>query len=694
VSEPTAPKTSFWSELQRRHVYKVGVMYAVAGWLVVQVITQVFPIYEISTRLQRIFVGVIVAGFPGALILAWLFDLTPTGIVRTDALPADGETTATQQDRRSTDRKLNYVLGILLALGLGYFLIERFGTGSAKLDAASLALDKSIAVLPFENLSEDKANAFFASGIQDEILTRLAKIGALKVISRTSTAHYASSPDNLPDIARQLGVAHILEGSVQRAGDAVHINVQLIRAATDDHLWAESYDRKLDNIFGVEGEVAGAIAEQLNAKLTGAEHAAVTQRPTDNLAAYEAYLRARAINNEGYDFATSRRVAEAYAEAVRLDPNFALAWAGLAAMSGYLYFNGVDTDRYTPAAIKLASDNAIRLQPGLSEAQRAEGLYRYRVLRDFAGAESLFTAVTLKSPNDKEAWQALGFVERREGKWASGMVHLERAAQLDPLDAGLMVVIGGETLQNLRRFDEAHAWLDRSLALAPRNPLALVYKASIYQAQGRLVDAARLLDSIPTEVLDTGLVLALGQQRLYERRFTDAIVELKPLLTRPEDSLDGLGPQIGVMLGFAQRFSGQTSAARSTFEQVIKKLKLAGAEQVDESLGPITLAFAYAGAGQPQAALLEAQRAVDLYRNDAIHLPQAEIALAQLQTLVGDRDAAIAALPHLLEVLGGLTPALLRVDPFWDSLRDDPRFQKLIVDGEAAMSRSSQPGHD
>src|SRR6185503_12692539 len=287
-------------------------------------------------------------------------------------------------------------------------------------------------------------NGYFADGIQDEILTRLAKVGALKVISRTSTAHYASNPTNLPEIARQLGVANILEGSVQKAGDAVHINVQLIRAATDDHLWAEVYNRKLDDIFGVEGEVAGAIAEALNAKLSGAEQAAVAKRPTENIAAYEAYLRARALQTKGYDFATTRKVAAAYAEAVRLDPQFALAWAERVRTEGYLYFNNVDTDTITAESLKQATDTALRLQPKLSEAMLAKGSYLYRVQRDFAGAQKAFEEALQASPNDRDTLQILGLVERRQGHWDQALAHLRQALDLDPLNAGLLTTIGGE----------------------------------------------------------------------------------------------------------------------------------------------------------------------------------------------------------------------------------------------------------
>ena len=305
---------SFLRELRRRNVYRAAAAYAVVGWLVVQIATQVLPIFEVSALALRIIVLVIVAGFPLVLILSWVYEVTPQGIVRTDEVPPATSIT------RSTGQRLNTVIIGTLVLAVLFLVAQRYLFPQKATETKNAISDKSIAVLPFENLSEDKSNAFFAEGIQDEILTRLAKIGALKVISRTSTQHYASSPDNLPDIARQLGVANILEGSVQKVGDAVHINVQLIRAATDDHLWAEIYNRKLDDIFGVQGEVAGAIALALNAKLSGAEKIAVADKPTENPAAFEAYLRGRALDDAGYVYSVSRAQADAYANAVRMDP--------------------------------------------------------------------------------------------------------------------------------------------------------------------------------------------------------------------------------------------------------------------------------------------------------------------------------------------------------------------------------------
>jgi TolB-like protein len=322
-------------------------MYAVAGWLLVQVATQVLPIFDVSALALRVIVLVIVAGFPIALVLSWIYEVTPQGIVRTEQVAPQESIT------HRTGRRLDFVIIAVLGLAVIYMIAQRYWLPQKNV---AVITDKSVAVLPFENLSDDKANQYFAEGIQDEILTRLAKIGALKVISRTSTQHYASSPNNLPEIAKQLGVANILEGSVQRAGDAVHINVQLIRAATDDHLWAEVYNRKLDDIFAVEGEVAAAIADALNTKLSGAEQEAVAKRPTENLVAYDAYLHGRALWAAGYDYANSRKVAAAYAEAVRVDPKFALAWAQLSMVSGYLFFNNVDPAQFTAESVKHAAE--------------------------------------------------------------------------------------------------------------------------------------------------------------------------------------------------------------------------------------------------------------------------------------------------------------------------------------------------
>jgi len=662
---------SFFKELRRRNVYRVGAMYAVAGWLLVQIATQVLPIFEVSALALRLIVLVILAGFPVALALSWIYEVTPQGIKRTEEVAPHESIT------HRTGRRLDFVIIAVLGAAVIFLVVQHYWMPQKTSPVP--VTDKSVAVLPFENLSDDKANGYFADGIQDEILTRLAKVGALKVISRTSTAHYASNPTNLPEIARQLGVANILEGSVQKAGDAVHINVQLIKAATDDHLWAEVYNRKLDDIFGVEGEVAGAIADALNAKLSGAEAAALAKKPTDNAAAYEAFLRGRALNLAGAGYANSRQAAAAYAEAVRQDPQFAAAWAQLAIVTGYMYFNNVDTDKYSAQSIKLAADNALRLQPQLDEAQLAQASYLYRVQHDFAGAEKVAAALVQQSPNNNRALQILGLVERRQGKWESSIAHMQQAAILDPRNAGLLTSIGGETFTNLRRFDEAHRWLDRALEIAPSDTLALGYKVSAFQSEGRIEEAGHMLAQLPPTAIDAGIALYRGFQRMYERRYPQAIGELQSVLAQPEDALNGLGPQLSLQLGIAQHAAGQTAPAQVTFEQLIARIA-PQAEQVDDSQMPVVLGVAYAFAGKPEAALKQARRAVELYGSDALQRPTAEQALAQVQTLAGDHAAAIATLESSLKVPGGLTAALLRLDPAWDPLRGEPRFQALLVD--------------
>ena len=326
---------NFFSELKRRNVYKVAVAYAIVGWLLVQIATQVFPFLEIPNWVVRLVIAIVVIGFPIALVIAWAFEATPEGIKRTeiaDAMPA----AATGHKKHAWI----YIVVICGAISVALFSLGRYTAGNKTVSSNEFS-NKSIAVLPFENLSSDKENAYFAEGIQDEILTRLAKIGALKVISRTSTSHFASSPQNLPEIARQLGVANILEGTVQKARDAVHVNVQLIRAATDDHLWAESYDRNLDDIFGVEKEVAQSIASALNAKLTGAEEKALADKPTTNLAAYDAYLRG---NTQFWEINEQSLLAaeKSYKEAVRLDSQFAIAWAATSGWPAPIRWSRVD----------------------------------------------------------------------------------------------------------------------------------------------------------------------------------------------------------------------------------------------------------------------------------------------------------------------------------------------------------------
>ena len=676
-------KPSFFAELQRRNVYKVGAMYAVAGWLLVQVVTQVFPIFDVSALVQRIIVLAIVAGFPLALVLSWVYELTPQGIVKTDEVAPDASVT------RQTGHKLNRaIIGVLVlaVLVMGAKLL--WPHQGAQPQASQGIIDKSIAVLPFENLSDDKANGYFAAGVQDEILTRLAKIGALKVISRTSTEQYGTRPGNLPEIARQLGVANILEGSVQKIGDSVHVNVQLIRAASDDHLWAESYNRKLDDVFSVEGEVAQTVAEALNARLSGAEQQAIAAIPTDNPAAYEVYTRGRAIETGSYDMPSRLRALDAYQEAARMDPRFALAHAHAAIVGSFIYFNGDAAEKVTAASLKQSADSALQLQPELGEALLARGFYRYRVLRDYPAALQDFQAAQQRLPNDAEVLAAMAALERRLGRWDDAVSHAQASLSLDPRN--MMTLLGNayELFGYLRRFDEARKILERASEIEPDSPSVFSTRASIEQSDGRLDAAAVWVAHLPqhyssSDFLMDPALIQLTWERHWDRAAAFAQDSLPP----------SAGPLpldhslwVAFVLGQAQQQTGHVAEAKATYSRILHSIKPTPDSQVriDEARSLEFLALAQAGLGEKQAALDAAAQAVQAYRDDAVTHADAEVTQAVVQAQVGEREAAIAALPHLLQIPAGLTLGQLRYEPLLDPIRDDPRVQSLLSAPAAA----------
>jgi TolB-like protein len=551
--------------------------------------------------------------------------------------------------------------------------------------ATSLASipEKSIAVLPFQNLSDDKSNAYFTDGIQDEILTRLSKIAALKVISRTSTQKYKSAPENLREVGQQLGVTNLLEGSVQKIANAVHVNVQLIRAATDEHLWAESYNRKLDDVFGVEGEVASAIADQLNAKLSGAEQKAVAEKPTQNAAAYDAYLRGLNIEHNNYNYDAYVQAERNYRRAVELDPNFALAWARLAILGSFLNFNAIDPNTYTAESVKEAADRAMALAPDAGESWIAQGSYRYRILRDFNNALAAYDEARKRLPNSALVYEYRGFVLRRLGRWQEAETSYKRAIELDPRDVQLLTTVGNEFYAYLRRFNDALASIDRALQIAPDAVGEHANKAAVLQAAGRLDEARRELALVPDDVLDDWVVAARVTQAMYERRFNEAIniVERKLNSLAPNQPLDSFAKAFLVQMGQCQDWLGQHEAARQTFERAVREIKpTPDAVVIPDANGtPSVLAQAYAGLNEKEKALQQAAQAVKDYEGDAVNQPPAEATLAQIQARFGDIDPAIAALPHLLEVPAGIAAADLKFNPLWDPLRKDPRFEKLCA---------------
>src|SRR2546423_14572379 len=444
---------NFFAELKRRNVYKVAVAYAVVSWLLIQVATQVFPFFEIPNWAVQMVVVALVIGFPIALVLSWAFELTSEGIKR--------ENEVDHKVARKTGRKLTAVVVVVAAAATGLMLFRLLHSQQAieqgKQAPPAPEIDrKSIAVLPFENLSDDRSNAYFTDGIQDEILTRLAKIADLKVISRTSTQHYKSTPENLPEIARQLGVAHILEGSVQKSGDAVRVNVQLIKAATDSHLWADSFDRKLTDIFAVESEIAKAIADQLRVHLTGREEQVIAAKPTDNPEAYDAYLRGLAHTLKTQNTPANYLGAQKYLrEAVRLDPKFALGWARLSIVDARGY--GTLTLQPTVALreeARQAAETALTLQPNLGEAVLAKGYYNYDCLKDYNTAERYFEQAHRLLPNSSQIPFSLALVQRRRGQWDRSESYFNEAERLDPHNVSLL----GQHAQSyipLRRFPEA-----------------------------------------------------------------------------------------------------------------------------------------------------------------------------------------------------------------------------------------------
>jgi TolB-like protein/Tfp pilus assembly protein PilF len=578
--------------------------------------------------------------------------------------------------------RLAVATAALLALAIALVVVSK-----KSLRSTSTILEKSVAVLPFENLSEDKANAYFADGIQDEILTRLSKIGDLKVISRTSTQRYKSAPENLPEIARQLGVANIVEGSVQKNADAVRVNVQLIKAANDSHLWADTFDRKLTDIFSVESDVAKAIADQLRAKLTGQEEQVIAAKPTDNPEAYDAYLRGLAYTLKPAITAANALGAQKYVrEAVRLDPRFALAWALLSSVdtSGYLSLRLQPTLALREEA-RQAAETALNLQPNLGEAVIAKGYYHYGCLKDYDTAVRYFEQVHQLLPNNSRIPALLAFVARRRGQWDQAETYLNEAEQLDPRNVNLL---NAHALASIvrRRFPEALRKLDQVLDIAPDDVDTLGLKAAIAQAEGDLPAASVLLASLHPNADHTQVVETQVYQAILERRPAQIIPRLKEILAKPDPALGHLNGELRFWLGWAQEVGGDHAAAQESWRQARSELEPLLKEQPENFALIGDLALTDMGLGDKTAAFALTERAMAVIPidKDALIGPYPIEILARVATQMGEPDRAVAALGKLLSIpyataqtIVPLTPALLRLDPMFDPLRKDPRFQKL-----------------
>jgi serine/threonine protein kinase/Tfp pilus assembly protein PilF len=564
--------------------------------------------------------------------------------------------------------------------------------------ATSLPPDRSVAVLPLENLSNEKENAYFADGIQEEILTRLAGIADLKVISRTSTQQYQSSkPRNLREIAKQLGVANIVEGSVQKAADQVRVNVQLVNAQTDTHLWANTYDRKLTDIFGVESEIAKGIAESLQAKLTGREEQALAVKPTNNREAYDAYLRGLAFegrSSSSYGSYSPDLVGQAagfFERAVQLDPNFALAWARLSHVNAHLYFSGgLQSASALRDTAKRALDNAQKLEPNSPETLLALGYYQYYVLGDYGLAKSTFRLVSKMLPSSSEVPYALGRVARREGNWDESVAYFEQALTLGPRYVELLMELA-ETYGIVRQFPAALKLYDRVLDIKPNDVVVMAEKASIYQAQGNLQEAATFLSEINEQTPDELTFDTKISQLRLERNYGEAVRLLQARLAQFHFDSQDEKAVYQVALAFTQRLAGDTTGAKATAEQsrdILERLYR------DQSRSPkarahfaADLSQAYAAMGEKDSALKTAAHAIMLWprAKDPKVGPAFEENLVLIETIFGENSRAISTLARLLETPYGaflyngrpVTPALLRLDPVWDPLRADPAFQKL-----------------
>jgi TolB-like protein/Tfp pilus assembly protein PilF len=686
-------KPSFFAELKRRNVYKVAVAYAVVGWLLVQVATQVFPFFEIPNWAVRLIVLLIVIGFPMALVIAWAFELTPEGLKRTEDVDL---TAAAHQPGKRT---WIFVVIIAGAMSLSLFFIGRY-TAPNSISASSSELPaKSIAVLPFENLSEDKANEYFASGMHDMILTKMAAIGDLKVISRTSTEKYASHPDDLKTIARQLGVATILEGSVQKSGNSVLINVQLIDAASDHHLWAEAYPRTLDNIFGVEGEVAQKVADALKAKLTPTESASVASVPTHNREAYDLYLRANANLRRGTDAsALIPKVVplaiELYQQALAKDPGFALAAAELAQAHMTMYWFAPDHTAERLASAKAMAEQALRLQPDLGAAHFALGLYWYFGHRDYAQALQQLEVARKAAPNDAQLEQYFAAIDRRQGRWDDAIATYQRATTLDPLSNLLFDQLAA-TYSCVRRYADADRAYVQATAVA-RDPIEerinRAFNNVVWKADLEPLRSAR--GSVTPGSDDyAGNASVFYLLAWWSRDYAAAIktAETDPAANWTDQSNVAFPRRL--YLAWAYAANADNAKAQPLYVELHTQMQAALQQRPDDADLHLTLAFAAAGLGLRDEATREGRKATGLMPVSRDHFsgPGYLTWLAQLYARVGDNKRAIDTLGQVLALPfsgAAVSPALLKLDPVWDALRKDPRFQKLIADSEAAQAKT------
>jgi TolB-like protein/Flp pilus assembly protein TadD len=657
--------SGFFEELKRRKVYRVAIAYIVVSWALAQGLSQVLPVFNISNSAIRVVIALLLIGFPVALALAWAYDVTPQGIRTTPAPTTPG-----------SHRRRNLIMliatGLIISAVAGFLLLPR---------VSARKIDKSIAVLPFQNLSDEKENAYFADGIQDDILTNLSKIGDLKVISRTSVMSYRDGARNAREIGKALGVGTLLEGSVRRLGNRVRVNVQLINADNDVHIWAEDYDRDLTDVFAIQTDLAQKIASSLQAKLSPNEKTRLDRRPTQNSDAYLLFLQAHDYANR-MDLAhnQSLKAVPLFEQAIKLDPNFALAFAGLSMVESWLYHSADPTATRREKA-RLNADEALRLQPDLPEGHLALGFSYYYGDRDYERALAQFEIAKSGLPNNAQAYLAIGSIQRRQGKWTESTANLEKAAALDPKNASILANLAYSYIA-LRNFEGAQEIVDRLVAIAPQSFETLALKGYLaFESKGDFNMLEKQFFSIPAENDQNGVMTwARFWILMLQRQFPEALAVVQKfpgdiLITEttapaPKSLLEGI---IHSLQGDMAKAQAEFEDARAVSEKLLREAPEDPARHAQHGL-------ILAALGRKQEAIAEGKRAVELLpeSQDAFDGPRCTASLAQIYASTGESDEAFRLLDHLLQIPSGITVHVLKIDPAWDPLRKDPRFQALI----------------
>ena len=665
--------SGFFEEVKRRKVYQVAVAYVIAAGGVIQLASASFPAWDLPNWALRVVIVLLLTGFPIALIFAWAFDITAQGIRATP------EAVAPKTHRRRNVIML-VVTGVIISAAAGFFLLPR---------VAAHKVDKSIAVLPFQNLSDEKENAYFADGIQDDILTNLSKIRELKVISRTSVMQYRGNAPNIRDIGKALGVSTVLEGSVRRSGNRVRVNVQLIDAATDEHVWANDYDRDLTDVFAIQSDLAHEIANALQAKLSDTEKALIERKPTENGEAYLAFVQAHNLQNAFEDFGKLKQSEQLYARAVELDPKFALALARYSQLESWI-FHIFEPTRERRQKARALAEQALQLQPDLPEAHLAMGFSYYYGDNNYDAAQKEFEIARRGLPNDSEVYSAIGAIQRRQGKWAESTANFEKAVSLNPKD-NLPLQNLATNYQDLRNFDAANKTVDRGLALDPTafGLLELKSKLAIFE-KGDFSIAEKAFAAVKSMPMTNEQKLKTASARaevfVLERKYQEALREAESL---PDDLLALIHPEAlcykYFLIGFARKALQDEAGARAAFLKTKDLLEAQLKESPDAEEMHVQLAKVLAHLGDKDAALAQARRATELRPESKDALGGAEIAagVAEVHAILGDNDRAIEILDGLLSRPSAVTVQGLKLNPIWDPLRSDPRFQALIDRHEA-----------